>query len=70
VDHLVQHDRSPRTIGAFVVGVVVVLAGTFTPVPELVAGLASVGIVAATVVDPRSAVGRESTGRTAVPPTS
>ena len=39
VFHLKQHDRSLDTIAVFMVGVVVVLAGTFTAVPELVAGL-------------------------------
>ncbi len=54
VFHLSQHDRSGRTIGAFLACVVVIFAGTFTVVPELVAGLACTALVAVTVVDPRN----------------
>jgi low temperature requirement protein LtrA len=52
--HLSQHDRSRRTLYACLAGVVVVLAGTFTAVPELVAGLACTALVAATVADPQN----------------
>ena len=50
--HLSQHDRSRRTIGAFSACAILVLAGTFTPVPELVAGVACTALVAATIVAP------------------
>ncbi len=50
--HLSQHDRSPAVIGAFAGAVVVILLGTFTPVPELVAGLTAVALVVGTVLRP------------------
>ncbi len=64
VFHLKQHDRSPITIALFAVGVVVILLGTFTAVPELVAGLTCVALVAVTVVNPRSPLGGEAAGTT------
>ncbi len=54
VFHLSQHDRSPLAIGTFAGAVVVVLFGTFTPVPELVAGLAAAALVVGTVLSPRA----------------
>lgn len=50
--HLAQHDRSRITVVAFASCAVVVLAGTLTPAPELVAGLACTALVAATVINP------------------
>jgi low temperature requirement protein LtrA len=40
------HDKSHQTAAAFGVAVLLVLAGTFTPVPELVAGVVCVGLLA------------------------
>lgn len=56
VFHIAQHDHSARTIAAFATGVAVLVVGTFTPVPELVAGLVCVGLVAATVANPQRPV--------------
>ncbi|MGI8701949.1 MAG: low temperature requirement protein A [Nocardioidaceae bacterium] len=50
VFHVSQHDRSPLVVGAFATAVVVVLLGTVTPVPELVAGLTCAVLVGVTVV--------------------
>jgi low temperature requirement protein LtrA len=52
VFHLVQHDRTARTIAAFALCALVVVAGTFTPVPELVAGFACTALVIATLITP------------------
>lgn len=50
VFHVRQHDQSVVVAGAFAVTVVVLLSGTFTTMPELVAGLACAALVAVTVV--------------------
>lgn len=44
--HLRHHDASPRTWGPFLGAVVLILLGTATPVPELVAGLVLALLVA------------------------
>jgi low temperature requirement protein LtrA len=54
VFHLVQHDRSRQTIAAFTGCALVVLAGTLTPIPEVVAGLACTALVVATVLNPQN----------------
>jgi hypothetical protein len=40
------HDKSPRTAVAYATAVLLVLAATITPVPELVAGVVCAGLLA------------------------
>jgi low temperature requirement protein LtrA len=67
VFHLRQHDASPLTFGTIVAGLVVVLIGSFTPQPELVAGVSVAAMVALSVVrqarQPHPGRAVESTGR-------
>lgn len=48
--HIRLHDSSARTLAPFAITVVVVLGGTFTAVPELVAGLACAALLAVELV--------------------
>lgn len=48
--HIRLHDASMRTLAPFAIAAAVVLAGTYTPVPELVAGLACAALLAAELV--------------------
>ncbi|OYD67724.1 hypothetical protein BDB13_1256 [Rhodococcus sp. OK302] len=48
--HIRLHDSSTRTLAPFAIAVVVVLGGTFTAVPELVAGLACAALLAVELI--------------------
>lgn len=52
--HIRHHDSTPRTLVPFTVAIVAVLAGTFTPVPELVAGLVCAALLASQLVVART----------------
>nr|WP_257230657.1 hypothetical protein [Rhodococcus qingshengii] len=48
--HIRLHDSSVRTLVPFSVAIVVVLSGTYTAVPELVAGLACAALLAVELI--------------------